>query len=231
MKYELEKSIWTDSDFDKMGWHDSQVYKVRLTQDLELDIDYIFQWNKPDLEGLPFTFWVAPATLVFKQIKNLTFDFTTGFEDAFEIDAIERPTTENQNLWSIITQQGDFQFDCHGYEQFIRQEPFFEFGQTISYSRRNGYCLDRTTKQDNPNRNREDILEQRKKELEHYENVKKLHLKKLELAELNKLRENKEIATKTYLIKKKEINDLIFYYSYFLKGTQFESWGSQIGTL
>ena len=226
MTYELEKSIWTDSDFDKMGWHDSQVYQVRLTEDLELDIDYILQWNKPDLEGLPFTFWVAPATLVFKKIKNLTFDLTIGFENAFEIDDIERATTENQNQWTIITQQGDFQFTCDGFEQFIRQEPFFEFGQTIAYNKRNGYCLDRTTKQENPIRNREDILELRRQELEHYENVKKRHLKNKELAELIKLREKNEIDIKAYLIKKKEINDLIFSYSYFLKGTQFESWGN-----
>ncbi len=226
MTYELEKSIWTDTDFDKMGWHDNQVYKVRLTEDLELDIDYILQWNKPDLEGLPFTFWVAPATLVFKKIKNLTFDFAIGFENGFEIDDIEKPTKENQNKWTIITQQGEFQFDCDGYEQFIRQEPFFEFGQTISYTRRNGYCLDRTTNQDNPNLKREDILEQRQKALEHYENVKKRHLKYQELKNLIKLRENNEIDTKTYLLKKKEINDHIFSYSYFLKGTEFESWGS-----
>ena len=99
-----------------MGWHDSQIYKVRLTEDLELDIDYILQWNKPDLEGLPFTFWIAPATLVFKKIKDLTFEFATGLEDAFEIEDIERPTTENENKWTIITQQGDFQFTCDGFD-------------------------------------------------------------------------------------------------------------------
>ncbi len=226
MTYELEKKIWTEKDFGNMGWHDSQIYKFRLSEDLELDIDYILQWNKPDLEGLPFTFWVAPATLVFKRIKNLAFEFTTGFEDTFEIEDIEAPTIENENKWIIITRQGDIEFNCDGFEQFIRQDPFFEFGQTISYSRRYGYCLDRTTKQENPNRNREDILEQRKIELEHFENAKKRHLKNKELAQLIKSKENNEIDTKAYLVKKKEINDLIFSYSYFLKGTQFESWGS-----
>ncbi len=212
-----------------MGWHDCNVYKLRLTEDLELDIDYIFQWNKPDLEGLPFTFWVAPATLVFKEIRNLTFDFATGFEDAFEIEEIERTTSENQYQWTIITRQGDFQFTCNGFEQFIRQDPFFEFGQAISYIKRNGYSLERTTNQENPIRHREDILEQRQKESELYEIVKKRHLKNQELAQLTKWRENNEIDTKTYLVKKKEINDLISSYSYFLKGTQFENWGGSTG--
>lgn len=228
MKYELEKRIWTNEDFENMGWHDNQIYKVSMKEDLVLDIDYILQWNQPDLEGLPFTFWVAPATLAFKKIKNLTFNFDTLFEDSFIIENIERPTGENENQWIIITQHGDFQFTCEGYEQFIRQEPFFEFGQTISYSKRNGYCLDRTINQENPNRNRGDILKQCQEELEHYENVKKRQIKNQELAQLIKLRENNEIDTKTYLIKKKEINDQIFSYSFFLKGTRFESWGRSI---
>lgn len=221
MTYELEKKIWTDKDFEKMGWHDCNIYKIRLTDDLELDIDYILQWNKPDLEGLPFTFWVAPATLVFKSVQNLTLDFDIGFENAFEIEDIE---SEGENRWIIITQQGDIQFYSEGYEQYIRQQPFFEFGQTISYIERNGYSLDRTTNQENPNRNREDFVQQRQKDLEDYENVKKRHLKKMELEQLLKARENNELDTKQYLLKKKEIKDQLFSYDYFLKGTKFESW-------
>lgn len=226
MAYELEKRIWTDEDFEYMGWHDNQIYQFRLTEDLELDIDYILQWNQPDIEGLPFTFWISPATLVFKNIKKLTFDFTPIFDNAFEIDEIQKPDAENDYRWTIVTQQGDFQFTCDGFEQFIRQDPFFEFGQTISYSSRNGICLDRTTNQENSIRNREDIVENRRKKQEDYETLKKLHTKKIELDQLIKLKENNEIDTKTYLLKKKEINELIFSYSFFLKGTFFENWGS-----
>jgi len=43
-------------DFDTMGWHDCRIYKVRVSGNLELDIDYIFKWNEPELDGLPFTF-------------------------------------------------------------------------------------------------------------------------------------------------------------------------------
>lgn len=221
MDYKLSKQVWTTADFEQMGWHDCNIYKIRLTDDLELDIDYILQWNKPDLEGLPFTFWVAPATLVFKSVQNLTFDFGIGFENAFEIEDIEK---EDGNCWTIITRQGDIRFNSHGYEQYVRQQPFFEFGQTISFSERNGYSLDKTTNQENPNRNREDIVQQRQKDLEDYENVKKRHLKKQELEQLSKARENNELDTKQYLLKKKEINDQLFSYDYFLKGTKFESW-------
>ena len=220
MDYKLEKRVWTDADFEQMGWHDCNIYKMRLTEDLELDIDYILQWNKPDLEGLPFTFWIAPATLVFKSLQNLTFDFDINFENAFEIEDIEK---EDENRWTIITQQGDIQFNSKGYEQYIRQEPFFEFGQTISYIERFGHSLDRTTNQENPNRLREDVVQQRQKDFEDFENVKKRHLKKQELEQLLKARENNEIDTKLYLLKKKEIIDQLFSFDYFLKGTRFKN--------
>mgnify|MGYP003583453669 CR=1 FL=1 len=224
MTYKPEKRIWTDNDYENMGWHDCMIYKIRLEKDLELDIDYILQWNEPDIEGLPFTFWVAPATLVFKNIRNIVFDFSLGFDNFFEIDDIER-SDENRNQWTISMQRGDFQFICDGYEQFIRQDPFFEFGQTISYTKRNGYSLERTTNQLNSIREREDIIEQRKKELELYDYVKKRKIKNNELEQLAQLRANNEIDSKSYLIQKREINDLIFSYNYFLKDTKFENWG------
>lgn len=221
MTYDLEKLIWTDSDFEKMGWHDNHIYKIRLTADLELDIDYIIKWNPPDIEGLPYTFWVAPATLVFKDIRNLHFDFTTGFEGSFEIEDIER---ENKNQWTIITRQGDIQFVSEGFEQFIRQKPSFQFGQQISYAERYGYSLDRVTNQENPNLLRDDIIDLRRQNLEHYENAKKRHLKRQEIETLIKARDNNEIDTKEYLLKKKEINELLYSYDFFLKGTLFENW-------
>ena len=88
--YELEKWIWTEKDFEQMGWHDATIYGLRLTKNLELDIDYILQWNQPDEEGFHFTFWVAPATLIFERPTDLTFELTQSFDDKWlEIDDIE----------------------------------------------------------------------------------------------------------------------------------------------
>jgi hypothetical protein len=75
-EYELEKWILTERDFERMGWHDATVDGVRLNQNLEIDLDYIFQWNQPEIEGFRFTFWVAPCTLVFENPTELSFELT-----------------------------------------------------------------------------------------------------------------------------------------------------------
>ncbi|MEI3802321.1 MULTISPECIES: hypothetical protein [unclassified Chitinophaga] len=224
MSYDLEKSIWTEKDFEIMGWHDSQIYKMALKEDLEFDIDYIFKWNQPDLEGLPFTFWVAPATLVFKKAKILSFDFEIAMEDVFEIDYIERQVEEDKTIWLIVTQRGEIEFTCEGFDQYIRQKPLFQFGQTVPYRERRGPSLERVELQNNSYLSSKEYLEAQEKTFEHYENVKKRHLKRLEMKELNLRRENHQVETKDYLLKKKEINEMIDFYDYWLKGTNFEKW-------
>jgi hypothetical protein len=44
------------------------------------------------------------------------------------------------------------------------------------------------------------------------------------MKELNLRRENHQLETKEYLLKKKEINEMIDFYDYWLKGTVFEKW-------
>jgi hypothetical protein len=225
MTYQLEKYLWTDADFPQMGWHDCNIYQLKLEAgELILDIDYILQWNQPDIEGMPFTFWISPATLVFSGVDNVSFDLGKGFDGSLEIDGIELNELEAGKHWTIITQQGDMQFNATGYQQFIRQEPFLKFGQVIPYIERYGYSIERTTTQHNPNRYEENMVQQRKKELEDYEMTKSRHLKRRELEQLLLDRENNTLDLKTYLLKKKEISELIFSYDFYLKGTLFEHW-------
>ena len=224
MEFDLEKSIWTESDFEDMGWHDSVVYKIQLSKDLELDIDYIFQWNKPDIEGLPFTFWVAPSTLVFDNVNDLKFGLEIYSSDIFEILDVEGEILESGTYWTIRTRQGEIFFKSEGYKQYIRQKPSFEFGQSISFVERNGYSLEKTTSQINPNILRPDIWENRSKNLEFYEDVKKRHIKRYELGELENLRKDNLLSTKNYLLKRKQIRETIKLYDNKLKDTIFENW-------
>src|SRR5690606_21603180 len=123
------------------------------------------------------------------QVRNLSFEFDTAFSDTFEIEDIEKDNIGNETVWTIITRQGDMEFISEGYTQYIRQEPSFQFGQTISYAERHGWNLDRTTVQNNPNLTRADVIENLKQDLEHYENAKRRHLKRKEYKELKEARE------------------------------------------
>lgn len=223
MNYTLEKRLWTEADFEQMGWHDNLIYRMRLTQDLELDIDYILKWNQPDVEGMPFTFWVAPATLIFPNVQQIYFDLETDF-DVHEISDITKAETENGIRWTIMMQQGEISFIAPSYQQFIRQDPSFQYGQTISYQERNGYSLERTTNQENPNTTKPATIAQRKKDVENYEIAKQRVIKKSELEELEKNRTNTRISTKEYLLKKREIEAFLTNCQDILKGTQFEHW-------
>ena len=62
-EYELDKWIWTEADFEQMGWHDARIHAIAfLTETFEfaLDIDYILQWVEPAEGETYYKFWVAP---------------------------------------------------------------------------------------------------------------------------------------------------------------------------
>lgn len=221
MEYILEKHIWTEADFDQMSWHDTIVYKIALAGDLLLDIDYIHQWNEPEVMGLPYTFWLSPATLVFKDIRNLTFDIDALRRDAFEIDYISREETATGTEWTIVTQAGELIFTSQGYELFIRQAPTLQYGQSIGYEERNGASFERTTQQENPYLSSERYKNKKAKDDELYHYAKQHRRKQLELEALQEKRNNNEISMHEYLKQRKELNNTIEGYAYWIKGTRF----------
>lgn len=143
-QYKLEKWIWTEADFEVMGWHDSQIHALAfLPEDFELafDIDYIFQWLEPQSNETYFKFWVAPATLVFKNVRDVEFNIES-YNAQLEIDGIKRegesPPINAEHigktaewLWIIECQEGDIRFRSVGYEQFIRAPPQLSSSQII----------------------------------------------------------------------------------------------------
>jgi hypothetical protein len=134
-KYDLEKWLWTDTDFELMGWHDCLIHALafpRDTYDLVLDIDYIFKWVHPVPPERNFSFWIAPATLVFENTNDVIFQFDVY--NGMEIDSIEREkAAAKQNsfyihrdkewLWTVSCHRGDLKFRATGFKQYIRSEP------------------------------------------------------------------------------------------------------------
>lgn len=145
-KINIEKNIWTEADFERMGWHDCTIYGMALKNGDEVlsskilfDIDYIFKWIHPEPHEDAFSFWVAPCTLIFKQVFNLTINVGVDSSSVFELEiaAIHR-VSEIESLdgkprweWHIELQQGDIRFEANGYEQIVRQEPVYLEGQQI----------------------------------------------------------------------------------------------------
>jgi hypothetical protein len=88
-QYMLKKWIWTDADFDSMTWHDCTIHAFASPEnyDLAIDIDYICQCVlSPDKTR--YSFWIAPATLVFENVTDIDFQFFNFI--ALGINVIER---------------------------------------------------------------------------------------------------------------------------------------------
>ena len=138
-EFTLSKWVWNEEDYEIMGWHDSVVYGFRLGDNLEFDIDYIFKWNEPEIEGFPITFWISPATLIFEKPIEIRFELTQTFDESwFEIEEIEMNFSDKLKLWTVVTQQGEISFKCESFKQIIRSKPILQFGPSIGYDERGG---------------------------------------------------------------------------------------------
>ena len=150
--YQLEKTIWTDQDFENMGWHDAKLFAISFGGNYELlfDIDYIFKWVQT---GKTFKFWVSPCTLVFENVYDVEFQMD-GISGGLDIDKIscnnpQRPKNaefikvETEFDWTIDTQQGSIFFKSIGYKQYVRQLPKFIHGQYFKLTDRRGISFDK----------------------------------------------------------------------------------------
>ena len=153
-EYTLEKWLWTEADFEQMGWHDARIHAVAFASEafeFALDIDYILQWIQP-AEDEFYRFWVAPATLVFENVHDVKFDLEP-FE-AVEIADLRRddpqPPRNAQFIgrdtewrWVVETHQGEISLRAIGYKQHIRREPVFGRAQSLDIAARGGYSFHR----------------------------------------------------------------------------------------
>jgi len=136
--FQLEKKIWTDADFPIMGWHDAPAYGMlfqsdvsALSNQLLFDLDYILQWIDPTPPDKNFSFWIAPATLIFKDVINLHIDINQEPPNIFDfeimdIHRLEEFTYPNGGIywkWQIELSNGNIYFKAGGYEQIIRKPP------------------------------------------------------------------------------------------------------------
>jgi len=152
-RFELEKRIWSEVDFDRMGWHDVKVHAMAFFPDafeFALDLDYHFRWVDPQKDGGYYRYWQAPATLVFENVHDLRIDVDAS--SGLDVDVIERtPLGAPHNAefigrdleweWAIECQQGLIGMKSVGYKMHVRSEPRLQV--RLSLEERGGICFDR----------------------------------------------------------------------------------------
>lgn len=127
------KEIWTNTDFEEMGWHDSRLYQVKFPgeeSEFVLYLDYIFEWVKPEEGEKFFKFWVSPCELIFENIYNLKLNLS--FENYIDIyvDDIKREKiglTPNGKMidWNFVieTDKGNIEFKATGFRMKTISQP------------------------------------------------------------------------------------------------------------
>ena len=150
----LSKSVWSDADFDEMGWHDATVHGLcvrrsdpDVLRDLLFDLDYIVRWVQPVPPERYFSFWISPVTLVFEEVWDLQGELGfAGTAPDLEIDALHRLTPEDNRpewpLWHLEGHLFDLRFRAAGFHQYFRQAPRLVQHRTLSPADRGGCVFD-----------------------------------------------------------------------------------------
>ena len=127
-------------DFEKMNWHDNHIHNFHIREGddewsgiLELDIDYIIEWQKTDNKS--FNFVVCPATLSFFGVTDLavSIDYAkaTARVQPMMIYDIHRevknfPNGYSTYIWNIELgwpSNGFISFSASEFTQVLRGKP------------------------------------------------------------------------------------------------------------
>lgn len=216
--FELEKWIWTENDFEKMGWHDCPIYAMKFDDNVSFDLDYLFKWNESENEGMPYTFWISPATLVFDNVTLFKVNFITDFVNGLEIYEISKSTVDNTTEWIIETQEGTITIHSDSFRQIIRRKPTLQYNQCLSDEERGeNYFSEIPEKKYIESK---EIIRKKKTEFEQYELANKRNSLQKQIENLN----SEKLDTKEFLLKKRSLNEKINELNDKLNGTRFENY-------
>ncbi len=139
----LSKSLWSESDFDLMGWHDACLYGFMVHSEafeLVMDIDYITRWLQPVPPQTSFNFYVAPATLVFREAHNMKASVELKELTDIQILDIRREASTSVGCWRwhVELNCGEVEFDAAGFTQYFRRCPTPQASQVLGLDARGG---------------------------------------------------------------------------------------------
>ncbi len=133
----MPRTHWTTSDFPELSWHDNHVHGLTIREgphgagELLLDLDFIVEWL-PAPEA--FAFRLAPATLTFHDVTDLSISLAYGRIGAaigpFSIAEVSRETHDFATghlsfSWRIVVNwpEGLISFCASGFTQDLRAAP------------------------------------------------------------------------------------------------------------
>ena len=161
--YKIEKTYWTEQDFEDMGWHDSRIHGISFVSspdpdvfqtELWLDIDYVFQRVDPIPPSNLFTFWISPCTLVFHDFVEFHADLKSGqsvggFFEIQELKVAKGGSTRIDSVLQVIleTNFGEIAFQTSRYEQFVRASPVHSKKLNLDLKERGGVSFGRVYNQ------------------------------------------------------------------------------------
>jgi hypothetical protein len=146
----VAKTVWTDADFDAMGWHDNAIHAVALEPApghpgrLLLDLDYIIEWVRPEPPSRRLSFWICPATLVFDRAWDLTADIDLqGWSFQLFLDRISRsgPDERGWSQWTLTGDHFTIALSAPGFTQYLRRAPVYSPGPWLSVQERGGFSF------------------------------------------------------------------------------------------
>ncbi|MDT0266809.1 hypothetical protein RM844_10945 [Streptomyces sp. DSM 44915] len=152
----LTESVWSDADFATMGWHDVTVHAFCLQPGLDenpmprllLDLDYLLRWVRPVPPERNFSFWIAPATLVFEDCHSLVGDLDfRGTLPRLELSGLTREPPESEDRdpeWCLVGHDFELTFHAAGFRQYVRRAPVLARRSTLTPVERGGVSFAET---------------------------------------------------------------------------------------
>ena len=145
--YDLEKPVWTESDFKVMGWHDAKVWGLLANSEeweYLIDLDYIFKWVHPKEGENHFKFWVSPVTMVFENAYEINIDIESR-QGEIEVANLhmENPRKTKNGKFTEYTfrfecQEGEITLSATGFKMYVRKKPMLQKGQSLELIQRGG---------------------------------------------------------------------------------------------
>jgi hypothetical protein len=146
------KSVWTDADFDAMGWHDATLWSTLADSErfeFLVDLDYIFEWVKPAPEETHYKFSVSPVTMIFENAHTVKYDIESA-QGTIEVADLHRenprPTPNGkleERTYRFECQEGEISLKATDFQMIVRRSPALLGVHSLNLEQREGVSFDR----------------------------------------------------------------------------------------